>query len=259
MTTTLYAPERQEAIAGLVARQGRVSVSEIAGSFGVTTETVRRDLAQLERAGLLRRVHGGAVPTAALVSAEPALADRDSASAPQKERIARAALELLPATGGSLLLDAGTTTGRLAALLPTDRRLLVVTHAVPLAARLAGVTGIDLHVVGGTVRGATQAAVGAEALRTLADLRVDVAYVGTNALLPSWGLSTPNAEEAAVKRALVAAGRQVVVLADSSKIGAEQLHRFAPLEDVDVLVTDDGVPGPVVRTLEDAGVDVVIA
>jgi DeoR family fructose operon transcriptional repressor len=255
----VYAEERHQAIAGLVVQQGRVAVSEIAASFSVTTETVRRDLAQLERAGLLRRVHGGAVPTAALAGAERLLAERDTAQAAQKDRIARAALELLPPTGGSVLLDAGTTTGRLAALLPTDRRLLVITHAVPLAARLAGLPGIALLLLGGRVRGETQAAVGVETVRALQDLRADVAFVGTNGLLPGHGLSTPNAEEAEVKRALVAAGRQVVVLADSTKLDREHLVRFAPLEAVDVLVTDDGIHDDTARALQAAGLDVVIA
>lgn len=257
--TTLYAEERHRAIAGLVVQQGRVAVSEIATTFGVTTETVRRDLALLERAGLLRRVHGGAVPTAALAGAEPGLADRDGLHAAQKDRIARAALDLLPGSGGSVLLDAGTTTGRLASLLPTDRSLLVVTHAVPLAARLAGVPGIALHLLGGQVRGTTQAAVGPDTVRALGDLRVDVAFLGTNALLPGHGLSTPNADEAAVKRALVAAGRQVVVLADASKLDRENLVRFATIAEVDVLVTDDAIPTHTVRALEQDGVAVVVA
>ncbi len=255
----MYAEERHQAIAGLVVKDGRVAVSEIASTFGVTTETVRRDLAQLERAGLLRRVHGGAVSTAALAGAERALAERDTSNALQKDRIAIAALELLPASGGSLVLDAGTTTGRLAALLPTDRSLLVVTHAVPIAARLAGVPGIALHVIGGRVRGATQAAVGPEALAGYGDLRADVAFVGTNGLLPGHGLSTPDVDEAAVKRVLVAAGRQVVVLADSTKLDREHLIRFAPLEAVDVLITDEGISPATAAALEQTGIDVVVA
>ena len=257
--TGMYAEERHEAIAGLVRSHGRISVSEVASTFGVTTETVRRDLAQLERAGLLRRVHGGAVPTSSLVHAEQALDARDVSHAAQKDRIARAALELVPGAGGTVLLDAGTTTGRLAALLPTDRDLLVITHAVPLAARLAGCAGIALQVLGGAVRGSTQAAVGPETVQALSDLRADVVFVGTNALRPGYGLTTPNSEEAAVKRALVRAGRQVVVLVDSTKIGQENLVRFAPMDAVDVVVTDDGIADADVRALQDDGVEVVVA
>lgn len=255
----MYPEERHEAIASLVRQRGRVAVSDVATTFGVTTETVRRDLAQLERAGLLRRVHGGAVPTSALALAEPALSDRDSAQAAQKDRIAQAAVALVPGSGGSILLDAGTTTSRLAGLLPTDRQLLVITHAVPIAARLAGVPGIDLQVLGGHVRGTTQAAVGPDTVQALGDLRADVAFVGTNAVLPGHGLSTPNADEAAVKRALVRAGRQVVVLADSSKLGREHLIRFAPIDVVDVLVTDDGISDDAVKALEADGVEVIVA
>ena len=255
----MYAEERHQAIATLVLQHGRVTVNDIAASYGVTTETARRDLAQLERAGLLRRVHGGAVSTAALTAVEPALNDRDGTHAQQKDLIAKAALGLLPPGGGSLLLDAGTTTGRLASLLPLDRRLVVVTHSVPIAARLAGASGLQLHVVGGQVRGTTQAAVGHEAVSGYRELTADVAFVGTNALTPSYGLTTPNAEEAAVKRALVAAGRQVVVLADSSKLGRRDLVRFATADQVDVLVTDDGISDEDSRALDAAGVEVVIA
>ena len=255
----MYAEERHQAIAALVLRQGRVTVSELAASYGVTTETVRRDLAQLERTGLLRRVHGGAVSTTVVSAVEAGLADRDATSSAQKDLIAKAALALLPPSGGSVVLDAGTTTGRLAALLAGDRQLLVVTHAVPIAARLVGAPGIELHVVGGQVRGTTQAAVGPDAVRTLSQLRVDVAFVGTNALTPRHGLSTPNADEAAVKRALVGAARRVVVLADSSKLGREDLVRFASIDAVDVLVTDDGIDDEDTRALQSAGVEVRVA
>lgn len=255
----MYAEERHQAIATLVLQQGRVTVNEVALSFGVTTETVRRDLAQLERAGLLRRVHGGAVSTSAVTAVEPGLADRDATSAHQKDLIAKAALELLPPSGGSVVLDAGTTTARLASQLPVDRRLLVITHAVPIAARLAGAPGIALQLVGGQVRGTTQAAVGPDAVRTYGDLRADVVFVATNALTPSHGLSTPNSDEAAVKRALVGAGRHVVVLADSTKVGREDLVRFAATGAVDVLVTDDGIRDEDVRAFDAAGVEVVIA
>src|SRR3954465_14504034 len=114
----VYAEERQHAIASLVAERGRLAVAAVAEQFGVTTETVRRDLALLERAGLLRRVHGGAVPAGSLALAEPALGGRGAPRAEQKRKIAAAALDLLPGQDGSLLLDGGTTTGALADLLP---------------------------------------------------------------------------------------------------------------------------------------------
>ena len=255
----MYAEERQQAIAQLVTETGRWSVNDLAARFTVTTETVRRDLSSLERMGLVRRVHGGAVAGDRLAVIDTALGERDVAHAEQKDRIAQAALVQLPAPGGSILLDAGTTTSRFAGALPADLHLVVMTHAVPIAARLASRANLELHLLPGRVRATTQAAVGADTVAALADLRADVAFVGTNGLTLDHGLSTPDPEEAAVKRAMVRAARRVVVLADSSKSGVESPVRFATLEQVDVLVTDDGIDSGDRAALERAGVEVVLA
>ena len=255
----MYAEERRQAMAELVAQRGRLSVTDLADAYAVTTETVRRDLSVLERAGVIRRVHGGAVPADALTVLETAVGDRDLAQAEQKDQIAKAALDLLPPAGGSLLLDAGTTTSRLATLLPRDLRLTVITNAVPVASRLADLPGVDLHLLPGRVRRTTQAAVGEETVAALTLLRADVAFVGTNGIDLEHGLSTPDHSEAAAKRAMVRAGRRVVVLADSSKIGRENTVRFAELGEIDVLVTDDGIDEVDVKAFEDRGVEVVVA
>lgn len=255
----MYAEERQQAIADLVRARGRLSVTDLASEYEVTTETVRRDLSTLERAGVLRRVHGGAIPFNSLTVLEPAVNDRDQARSDEKERIAQAALSLLPTTGGSVLLDAGTTTARLAALLRRDVELTVVTNAVPIAGRLAGYANIDLHLLPGRVRTTTHAAVGEDTVAALGQLRIDVAFVGTNGLTVGHGLSTPDASEAAVKRAMVACAHKVVVLADSSKVGSERTVRFAELADVDVLVTDHGIADQDAAALRDADLEVVVA
>jgi DeoR family fructose operon transcriptional repressor len=255
----LYPEERQQAIAALVAERGRVAVAAVAEEFGVTTETVRRDLAVLERAGMLRRVHGGAVPIGALTLVEPGLGERHGRRSEAKKAIAAAAFDLLPGAEGSIVLDGGTTTAALAELLPADRRLLAVTSSVPIAARLSAAPGLTLHVLGGRVRGITQCAVGEATVRALGDLRVDVAFLGANGISPTHGFTTPDDAEASVKRAMVRAGQRVVVLADSSKLDREHLVRFAAPEDVDVLVTDSEADPGVVAELEKAGIDVVLA
>ncbi|NYJ01685.1 DeoR family fructose operon transcriptional repressor [Nocardioides thalensis] len=255
----MYAEERQQAIAQLVTETGRWSVNDLAARFTVTTETVRRDLSALEQIGLVRRVHGGAVAAERLAVIDTALGDRDVAHAEEKERIAQAALAQLPTTGALVLIDAGTTTSRFAAALPTDLHLVVTTHAVPIAARLAPRGHLDLHLLPGRVRATTHAAVGAETVAALGDLRADVAFLGTNGLTLDHGLSTPDAEEAAVKRAMVAGARRVVVLADSSKVGVESPVRFATIEQLDVLVTDSGIDAEVRAALERAGIEVVVA
>ncbi len=255
----MYAEERQQAVADLVTRRGRLSVAELATRFDVTTETVRRDLSSLERAGIVRRVHGGAIPAASLTVLELAVAERDLTHGDLKDRVATKALTFLPHDGGSVLLDAGTTTARLAGLLPTDRDLTVFTHAVPVASRLAARRNVALHLLPGRVRRTTQAAVGEETVDALSHIRADVAFLGTNGLSLAHGLSTPDPSEAAVKRAMVAGARCVVVLADSSKVGVESTVRFADLTQVDVLVTDDLIDDAVRSALTDRDIEVVIA
>ncbi|MDQ4086006.1 MAG: DeoR/GlpR family DNA-binding transcription regulator [Actinomycetota bacterium] len=255
----MYAEERHQAIAGLMRESGRISVSELAERFGVTAETARRDLAVLERAGLLRRVHGGAVATTALSMIETEVAERDSTRAEEKANIAKAAVALLPQAGGAVLLDAGTTTARLASLMPVDRELFVVTNSLGVAGRLGGHTGVELRLLGGRVRGVTQACVGDETVRALDDLRLDVAFLGTNAVSARHGMTTPDPDEAAVKRAMVRCARQVVVLADSSKLGQEQLVRFASVEEVDTLVTDAEAQPAELEALRRRGLEVVVA
>jgi DeoR family fructose operon transcriptional repressor len=259
----LYAEERQHAIADLVARDRRVSVTVAAETFGVTTETVRRDLAILERQGVLHRVHGGAVSVSSLTMLEPAVPERDLTRGPQKDRIAKAALDLLPGSGGSIILDGGTTTGRLASLIPDEPALTVITNAAPIAAIITGRTSrisrLELHILGGRVRPVSQVSVGAAALAALDDLRVDVSFIGVNAFSLQHGLLTPNHDEASVKAAMIRAGRRVVVLADSTKFGQESLVRFGQLDQIDAVITDDGLSDSDARALEALDIDVVIA
>jgi DeoR family fructose operon transcriptional repressor len=253
----MYAEQRQQRIVELARVAGRVDVAALAAEFEVTAETVRRDLTALERNGLLRRVHGGAIPVERL-GFEPGLAARDTVMTEEKQRIAKAALPELPA-GGSVLLDAGTTTARLAELLPGDHDLTVVTNALPIALTLSVRPGLTLLLLGGRVRGRTLAAVDDWALQGLRDVNVDVAFVGTNGISVERGLTTPDPAEAAVKRAMIAAAGRVVVLADHTKVGAETFARFGHLGDVDLLVTDAGLASVETARLEMAGVEVVRA
>ncbi|WP_128375214.1 DeoR/GlpR family DNA-binding transcription regulator [Streptomyces cavernae] len=253
----MYAPERQQEILRLARDGGRVDVLSLAEEFQVTAETIRRDLKALDRAGLVRRVHGGAIPAGRL-DFEPDLAERETTAADQKERIARAAVAELP-PDGTMILDAGTTTARLAAMLPLESQLTVVTHSLPIAARLADHPGIQLHLVGGRVRPRTRAAVDAWALRAYAEIRADLVFIAANGFSAEHGLTTPDLAEAAVKRAAVAAARRVVLLADSAKHGQEHFARFGALSDVDLLITDSGLSPDDATAMERGGTEVVRA
>lgn len=253
----MYATERQQEILGRARQDGRVEVKGLADALEVTPETVRRDLTALERMGLLRRVHGGAIPVERF-GIEPAVADREGRMAGQKERIAKAALDELP-DGGAVILDAGTTTVRLAEMLPTDRELTVVTHGLPIAMLLATRPNVTLHLLGGLVRGRTLAAVGAWAERALGDVFADVAFLGINGVTVEQGLTTPDLAEAGVKRALVAAARRTVVLTDHTKFGRADFAHVAPLAAVDTIITDSDLAPELVDEIESAGPRVVRA
>jgi DeoR family fructose operon transcriptional repressor len=256
----MYATERRELIERVLLDEARVSVAELAERLGVTTETVRRDLAVLEEHGVLRRVHGGAVAADRGSAAEVDLRERLRRGGPAKRAIARRALDGLGASfTGSVLLDAGTTTGALADLLPGRCDVHVVTHSVVLAAGLTGAGYTELTTIGGRVRGITGAAVGAGTVGAIESLRPDVAFVGANGLSAAFGASTPDPEEADVKRAIVRAARRVILLADRTKFEIESLRRFAALDDLDVLVTDEAPAGALGEALDAADVEVWVA
>jgi len=252
----MYAEERQQVILERAREEGRVDVAALATEFDVTYETIRRDLTALERHGLLRRVHGGAIPVERL-GFEPAVADRDAVMTAEKERIAKAALAEVPAEG-AILLDAGTTTGRLAEHLPPDRALTVVTNSLTIATTLSPRPNITLMFVGGRLRGRTLASVDDWALRALADSFVEVAFMATNGISVERGLTTPDTSEAMVKRAAIASARRVVLLADHTKVGNDHFARFGGLDDVDTFFTDSGVDARVAADITAAGPRVVV-
>ncbi|WP_353826687.1 DeoR/GlpR family DNA-binding transcription regulator [Agromyces sp. SYSU T0242] len=262
----MYATERHEHILEAIARTGRVSVAGLADALDVTAETIRRDLDALERAGHLRRVHGGAVSTSRASLAETTVLERAGQRTDAKRAIAGEALALVPPTfRGSILLDAGTTTGALAEALvgwrpePGTPPLTVYTNSVPIAALLHGSPDLVVRIVGGTIRGITSAVVGPAAIAQLAEIRPDIAFIGTNGVSAEFGLSTPDELEAQVKQAMVACARLAVVLVDSSKHDDEALQRFAALDEVDVLITDAS-PGPALAVaLDEAEVEVRVA
>ncbi|MFU8840184.1 MAG: DeoR/GlpR family DNA-binding transcription regulator [Nitriliruptoraceae bacterium] len=253
----MYPEERQARILELARGNGRVEVARLADELDVTPETVRRDLTALERQGLLRRVHGGAIPIERL-GFEPTVGTRAEVLTAEKERIAKVALTLLP-DEGSILLDAGTTTARLAEALPGDRELTVVTNALDIAVALAHRPNLTVLALGGRVRSRTLAAVDVWALDALKDTFVDVAFLGTNGISVERGLTTPDPTEAAVKRAMIGAARRSVVLGDHTKVGADHLIRFGDLDQIDTFVTDSDLDLELAGELEATGLRVVRA
>lgn len=262
----MFAEERQRRIAELVSEAGRVNVTDLAADFDITTETVRRDLAALEKAGVLQRVHGGAVPCRPHSLEEPTFDDREIHNLDEKTAIARSALSLLEETM-SISVDGGTTCAAFARAIADEahgrlvagqapRQLRVITNSLSAIDSLAGAPGVDIFVLPGRFRPVTRAMVGPQTITAIEGHRVDLAVLGTNGLTGD-GVSTPDHDEAATKSAFVHSGRRVAVLADSAKFDAISLVRFAELDQIDVLITDDAPEESLSADLETAEVEVV--
>jgi len=250
----MLATQRQNRILADVRAHGAVRVTDLVAELDVSDMTIRRDISELARLGLVRRVHGGAVGP--LVAREVDFAVKRTLAAEQKRAIARAALAWI-SPGSSIAVSAGSTTHLLAELVAADgslRPLTVVTNSLPVAdtlhaaSRRAGGRELDVVLTGG-VRTPSDALVGPVADSALALLQVDRAFLGVHGLGPD-GLTTPNLLEAQTDRALIACARDVVVLADHTKWGVIGLARIAPLEAVDVLICDAGLPDDARLVLE---------
>ena len=243
--------QRRSLILTLVEESGAVRVADLVERLGVSDMTIRRDIERLSADGLLERVHGGALAIGASPSSptgeEPGFSAKSTLQLAQKRVIATAARKHIPA-GGTIGISAGTTTFELARLVRDTVDLTVVTNSVPVAQLLheSGAPGQTVVLTGG-VRTPSDALVGPVAVGALRSLHVDLLFLGAHGIDARAGLTTPNLVEAETNRALVAAARDVCVLVDSSKWGTVGLSTFAELADVDVLITDSGLP-PGART-----------
>ncbi|MBN9645107.1 DeoR/GlpR family DNA-binding transcription regulator [Corynebacterium mendelii] len=255
MTQAKYPTERRAELLRTLAAEGRIEVALAADRLGVTTETVRKDLTALESQGRLRRIHGGAVPVEKL-NFEPDLSSR-TAMSEEKTRIAKAALDYLPSSG-SVLLDAGTTTQALADAIGPDTHLRFYSNSVPVAFSLLKVPGVEVDLLGGTLRRTTVAAVGERICRMLDEINVDVVFLGTNGLSAARGLTTPNPEEAAVKRRMLATAETRILLTDHSKFGLVRGIRHAELRDIDIVITDSGTTAKQCEMIRAAGPEIVL-
>jgi len=228
--------ERRQAILGRLEREGKVVASELVSALGVSEDTVRRDLRELAAAGLVQRVHGGALPP---TPAAATFAQRLEIAPVAKAHLAEAALPLLE--GASvLLLDGGTTALELARRLPRDRACTVLTNAPPVAVALAAHPRAEVVLIGGRLLKDSQVAVGAPTVDALRQVRADVCVLGICSLHPELGVTATDCEEAHVKRAMVEASAEVLALATADKLHTAAPWVVAPLSDVTHLVTDGG-------------------
>ncbi|MDX6724911.1 MAG: DeoR family transcriptional regulator, fructose operon transcriptional repressor [Solirubrobacteraceae bacterium] len=239
----VFADERQQRIAELVAVRGRARIGELARTLGVTEPTVRKDLSALQEQGILKRTHGGAIALRPL--ADRGLAGRAVTHRDAKAAIGRTCVRLLE-EGDSVFLDSGTTVGAVATAIAADpksapRNLVVLTNAIGVATALAGVPGVEHVLLGGELRTPSGSVVGALAVHNLQRFTVSVAFIGVSGF-SGLGISVASAAEAGVKSAVIERARRVIVAADRTKVGATDFARICDLDDVDAVVLDRSTP-----------------
>lgn len=250
----MLAEERRMRIMELLREQKSVEIAELSELFAVAQETIRRDLKRLEEEGVLRRTHGGATIEDRQIIAP--LSTRAEANREEKERIGRRALEYIK-EGDRIIIDGGTTTLQLARALKKNRRSAsVVTNALNIALELVGLPELAVDVVGGTLSESSLTLIGPETEKSFARYRVSKVFLAASGITAEWGLGISNSFEAAVKKAMIEAADEVILLADSSKLGKEGLVSFAPLTKVKRLITDEGADSKIIGTIARMGVDI---
>jgi DeoR family transcriptional regulator of aga operon len=253
----MFPEERRREILATLKHEGRCLVAELARRLAVSEVTIRQDLDALEKDGLLRRTHGGAILNAKIGLERPFQVE-ETTHRPEKVRIGEAAADLVSA-GDTVILDVGTTVTEAARkLVEQQKRLTVFTNGLNIAAILEAHPEITTVVTGGTLRAQQHSLVNPFAEFILARISADVAFLGANGVDAARGVTNVNVAEAEMKALFVKAARRRVVLADGSKIGQVGLARFAELQEIDLLITDAGADEDEVEALREKGLEVKV-
>lgn len=247
--------ERKTLILDVVRRDGRVVAKRLAQDLSLSEDTIRRDLRELAAEGRLQRVHGGALPSS---PATANFAGRQALESSAKMAIGRAAARMIR-PGQVVFLDGGTTAVQLARHLAPDLKATVVTHSPSIAVELVDHAAIDVELVGGRLFKHSVVAVGANAAEAIARVRADIYFMGVTGVHPETGLTTGDAEEAAIKRLISRQAAETVVLASSEKLGAASPYAVVPLSHISTLVVDVRLTDEVLHPYRALGIDIVAA
>lgn len=246
--------QRQRDLLSYIRASGLSHVNELTRETGVSPSTVRRDLADLERRGLVERVRGGAQ---AVTPEEPIRPLREVANSEEKRRIGRAAAKLVP-PGASILINGGTTTEAMLPFLDGIPGLTVITNSITVTARLAHLRDVEIVTLGGVLRRAEMSLLGHLTLANLADFEVDLVFSSAFGVDPDAGVTGINVGETQTDRALVSAAR-LILLVDRTKFAQRGTVRLVPYEGIDTVVTDGPLDPELRGRLADRGPDLVVA
>lgn len=248
--------ERRRKIVEQAQAAGKVMVDLLAAEFSVSTVTIRSDLNDLDRSGLLVRCRGGALASTKLTR-ELSVQERYKKNLPTKQRLGRAAAELIQ-PGESVVLDAGTTTEEVAHCLVDYENLTLMTNGLNIASALAGSEGVDVMITGGSLRKKSMSFYGRQAEESLRHMHFDKLILGVDGFDTVAGITTYFEPEAALNRLMCEISSEIIAITDSSKFDHRGFHIIRPFAEISTLVTDSGIPDRYRNELTDAGVKLVI-
>ncbi|MFE2499575.1 DeoR/GlpR family DNA-binding transcription regulator [Streptomyces scopuliridis] len=249
--------ERHRRIVAELSQSKFVTTDDLTALLGVSHETVRRDLAQLERRGELTRVHGGATSPEAPVGEEAPFSERSGAMAEEKRAIGQVAATFIE-PGQTIIIDVGTTALEVARALPADHAGVIATPSLLVAAEASTRPRVEVLVSGGRLRAGDLACSNAHAVEFFSNLRADAVFVGSGGIAP-YGLTDFHLDEVATKRAMLTNASHRYVLADSSKFGRTAAHRVCELSGFDTLLTDQDCPQELHTAISRNGGTIVVA
>ena len=253
----MFARERKEALLIYMRQHKKASIRELSEEFHVTGATIRTDLKEMEQQELLIRTHGGAILNQQSVEKESQLKLRRGIFYDEKRRIGKLARQFVN-EGDIILIDSGTTMVEFASGLINFESLKVVTNDLTIALELQKSSAIEIVLIGGDVRNHFECTIGAFGTEFLKQISVDKIFLSPNALSIGQGLTTPNEETAAMKKAMIRTASEGYILCDSSKIGKKTFCKFADLNEFSYLITDDGIREEDQKALEDMGLHVLV-
>ena len=250
--------QRKQYLLDLLQSEGQIVARAVSDSLGLSEDTIRRDLRELAKEGLLERVHGGALP---LLERSPALAPfagREHISSETKVAIGRAAAAMIQA-GQVVFIDGGTTAVQLARQLPHELRATVVTHSPSIAVELVAHPHIEVLMLGGRLYKHSIVGVGAATVEAISRIRADLYFMGVASLHPQAGITTGDYEEACVKRALSDAAARTVVLASPEKLNTASAFQIAPLSQVSDIIMHREVDNALAAPYREMGISITLA